>query len=161
MGAPAPYTAAHPRREGVVVDIRLHKLAALPAAAPGGPRSILINPLAALNALDYDVTQTTELIWFQVEPDSRTVHHIFKVKKAADPPDRADDLDRLHAQGLRAIRDDDELWYREVAKIHRGILLHLIGSWRRFGASSGRAPAEDEVGLSLGPPFDAGGSVRV
>ncbi len=146
-GPPAPYTAAHPRREGVVVDVRLHKLAALPAAAPGGPRSILINPLAALNALDYDVTQTTELIWFQGEPDSRTVHHIFKVKKATDPPDRADDLDRLHAQGLRAIRDDDELWYREVAKIHRGILLHLIGSWRRFGASPGRAPAEDEVGL--------------
>jgi hypothetical protein len=142
-----PQRPGHLLHSGVVVDVRLRRLVKLRKARAGGTRTVLVNPIAAANALGYAAQANNAVVWVTGPISRRQVSRIFRVSEDPGQPGPADDLDRLHAQGLAAIRDDDEVWYREVAAIHRAVLLHLINSWQRFGAAPGRAPAEDEVGL--------------
>jgi len=148
LGAPGhQYKPGHHPRRGVVLDVRLRRLVKLRDTWAGGDRAVLVNPIAAAIALGYASQANDPLLWVAGPVYPREVSRIFRVAKEPDQPDLAEDLDRLHAQGLAAIREDDEIWYREVAAIHKAVLLHLISSWRRFGAAPGRAPAEDQVGL--------------
>jgi hypothetical protein len=142
-----PFHRGHVRHSGIVVDVGLRRLVKLRKTPGGGTRAVLVNPIAAVNALGYSAQANTPVVWVAGPVSPRQVSRIFRISQ--DPGQRgpAEDLDRLHAQGLAAIRDDDEVWYREVTAIHRAVLLHLISSWQRFGAAPGQAPAEDEVGL--------------
>jgi len=143
----APYRPGrHPRR-GVVADIHLHRLVKLRDSWAGGDRCVLLNPILAHKALDYETTPQTPLLWVAGHVYSRDIRRIFVVKEIEPTGIVGDDLDLLQAEALTAVRDDDEVWYRQIAHIHRSLLGHLVVAWRRFGAAPGRAPAEDEVGL--------------
>lgn len=142
-----PYRPGRHAHSGILVDVKLRRLVKLRDTWAGGNRAVLVDPIAAAIALGYAVRAANPLLWVAGPVYRRDVSRIFHLSEDSAQPDPAEDLDRLHAQGLAAIRDDDEVWYREVAAIHRAVLLHLISSWQRFGAAPGRAPAEDEVGL--------------
>jgi hypothetical protein len=148
LSVPAGYHAFRHPRSGVVFDIRLRLLVAL-AVDDESSSSVRLNPLVAALALGFEVGPGAPALWVTdgTEISTRNAKRVFRTRAEPDHPSTADDLDRLNRQALLAVRDDDEVWYREVAGIYRSVLLHLINAWARFGAAPGQAPGQDEVGL--------------
>jgi hypothetical protein len=142
------YHAFTQPRSGVVFDIRLRLLVAL--AADGDDSSVVrLNPLLVAWALGVELGPGSSGLWVKdgTEINERRAKRVFRTRSRPEDPSTADDLDRLNRQGLLAVRDDDEVWYREVAEIYRSVLLHLISAWAQSGAAPGQAPGQDEVGL--------------
>lgn len=137
----------HPR-SGVVLDIRLRRLVHL-AEGGDGAAVVRLNPLVAHLALGFELGPGTPGLWVLdgTKVGKLDAWRVFHTRPRSQDPSTADDLDRLNRQGLVAVRDDDEVWYREVAEIYRAVLLHLIRAWATFGAAPGRAPGQEEVGL--------------
>jgi hypothetical protein len=148
LSGPTGYHAFRHPRSGVVLDIRLRLLVRL-ASDGDSPNAVRLNPMLAALALGFELGPSTPGLWVRdgTEISKRDAKRVFRTRSGPDQPSTADDLDRLNRQGLLAVRDDDEVWYREVAGIYRAVLLHLINAWARFGAAPGRAPGQDEVGL--------------
>jgi hypothetical protein len=112
-GPGPPYRPGHHAHRGIVVDVKLRRLVRLRDAWAGGNRAVLVDPIAAASALGYAVQAANPLLWVAGPVYPRDVSCIFRLSKDPAQPDPAEDLDRLHAQRLAAIRDDEAVWYRE------------------------------------------------
>jgi hypothetical protein len=123
--------AVSARHEGMISDIKLHRLARAAAHA----RRLKLNKPQVRVHIGNHVRAGTQIAWLDQEQmrTARRLSRAFRIQRRSERDFRRT-LDDLHEEALRAIEMPSPTTYGEIADLYEHIFLALPETWARYGA---------------------------